>query len=92
MTQIESIWGPTERYSLSEMASAASMAKTTLPDSAIQTDIWQYPPSKVAELRAARGAELIFQAPGTTLAPVPPSPAIPPSVTDPDATLGDGTL
>lgn len=63
VTQIEPIWGPTERFSLSEKASAASQAKTTLPDSAIQTDIWQYAPADVPVLRAMRGADLLFQAP-----------------------------
>lgn len=63
VTQIEPIWGPVERYSLSERADAASKAKTTLPDAAIQTDIWQYAPADVPVLRAMRGADLLFQAP-----------------------------
>lgn len=72
VTQIEPIWGPAERYSLSERADAASKAKTTLPDTAIQTDIWQYAPADVPVLRAMRGADLLFQAP-VAAQPAPPA-------------------
>lgn len=61
--QIEPIWGPTERYSLSEKASAASQAATSLPREAIQTDIWQYAPSEVAALRQQAARDMIFLAP-----------------------------
>lgn len=71
LADIEPIWGPTERYSLSERADAASKAKTTLPDEAIQTDIWQYAPADIPNLRAMAGKDLIFQAPQAPSA-VPP--------------------
>jgi hypothetical protein len=70
LTKIEPIWGPVERYSLAEKASSAAAAKTTLPDAAIQRDIWQYPPAEIPELRTMRGADMIFQQPGQ-----PPQPA-----------------
>lgn len=63
---IEAIWGPTERYSLSEKASAAAQAATSLPREAIQTDIWQYAPSEVANLRQQAARDLIFQTPRVT--------------------------
>lgn len=75
VTQIEPIWGPVERFSLSEKASAASQARTTLPDAAIQTDIWQYAPAEVPTLRAMRGADLLFQSP--TVAPTAPTREVP---------------
>ena len=63
-TQLEAIWGPVERYSLAEKASAASQAKTTLPDQAIQRDIWQYPPAEIPYLRTMKAADMMFQQPG----------------------------
>lgn len=78
VTKVKPIWGPMERYSLVEKAQAAAAARTTLPDSAIQTDIWQYPPAEVPELRAMRAADLIFlrpgQAPDGATAPPAPDP------------------
>lgn len=63
VTQIDPIWGPVERYSLSEKADAASKAGTSLPTEAIQTDIWQYPPAEVANLRQMSARDLIFRTP-----------------------------
>lgn len=64
--QIEPIWGPVERYSLSEKASAASQAGTSLPVEAIQRDIWQYPPAEVTDLRQMSARDLIFRTPATS--------------------------
>jgi hypothetical protein len=61
VTKLKPIWGPVERFSLSERADAASKAVTTLPRAAIQTDIWQYPPAEVARLRQQAGADLLGQ-------------------------------
>jgi hypothetical protein len=61
VTKLKPIWGPVERFSLSERADAASKAITTLPRAAIQTDIWQYPPAEVARLRQQAGADLLGQ-------------------------------
>lgn len=63
VTQIEPIWGPVERYSLSEKADAAAKAGTSLPREAIQTDIWQYPPAEVENLRSMAARDLIYQTP-----------------------------
>lgn len=65
VVQIEPVWGPVERYSLSEKASAAAQAGTSLPREAIQTDIWQYAPSEVATLRQMSARDMIFQPPRT---------------------------
>lgn len=63
VVQIEPIWGPVERYSLSEKASAASQAGTSLPTEAIQRDIWQYPPAEVTDLRQMAARDLLFRTP-----------------------------
>jgi hypothetical protein len=63
VTRIEPLWGPVERFSLAEKASAAAQARTSLPTEAIQTDIWQYPPAELANLRLLRGRDLLFQEP-----------------------------
>jgi hypothetical protein len=71
ISQIKPIRGPIERFSLTERASAASQAVTTLPREAIQTDIWQYPPAEVARLRQQQGADLLTQpAPTNGVPPV----------------------
>lgn len=59
--QIQTIYGPVERYSITERASAASSLKGTLPWEAIMTDILQYEPADVTErLRAQRASDLLF--------------------------------
>jgi hypothetical protein len=62
-TKIEPLWGPVERYSLTEKASAAAQASGSLPVEAIQTDIWQYPPAEIQNLRTLRGRDLLFKTP-----------------------------
>lgn len=69
VTKIEPIWGPVERYSLQEKADAASKAGTSLPMETIQTDIWQYPPAELANLRALRARQMLFQVAGQPAAP-----------------------
>lgn len=66
VTQIETIWGPIERYSLAQKADAAQKAnpKVPLPSEAVQRDIWQYDPAEIPGLRQMAGRDLIFQAPG----------------------------
>lgn len=61
VSQIETLWQPAERYSLTEKASAASQLKGILPFEAIATDILQYPPDAVVRLSAQRSADLLFQ-------------------------------
>lgn len=66
VTQINTIWGPIERYGLQEKAQAASQAKGTLPEEKIWTDIWQYEPAEVPDLRIMQGRSMSvqFQVPG----------------------------
>jgi hypothetical protein len=64
VTQIETIWGPLERFSLTERAAAASTLKVSLPQEAGWTDVLQYAPAEVERLRTLRGRDLLFQAPG----------------------------
>lgn len=71
-TKIEPIWGPVERYTLDEKATASQKAKGTLPDEAIFTDIWQYAPAQIPDLRALQGRDLLFRQPSAAAAPVSP--------------------
>lgn len=61
VAQIEPIWGPIERYSLTERSSAAAQLNTILPTEAIFTDVLQYPPAEVPNLRTLRGRDLLLQ-------------------------------
>jgi hypothetical protein len=71
---IRTLWQPAERFSLSEKASAAAQAVTTLPNEAILTDVWQYSPSDLPRLKAARAEDLLF-APLEAAANAPTAPA-----------------
>lgn len=64
ITKLEPIWGPVERYSLQEKASAAASLRNGLPSEAIWTDVLQYPPAEIPNLRTLRARELLFQAAG----------------------------
>ncbi len=64
VTQIETIWGPLERYSLAQKSDAASKAGDSLPTEAIQRDIWQYDPAEIPNLRQMAGRDLLFRQPG----------------------------
>lgn len=71
--QIEPIWAPIERYSLSEKTSAAASSTNVLPLERIWTDILQYPPSEVPNLRALQGRDRLttrLGSPATSLTPV----------------------
>lgn len=59
---IEPLWGPVERFSLSEKATAAAQASTTLPREAIQRDIWQYAPAEIPNLRVLDGRDFLLEA------------------------------
>ena len=64
VSQIDTLWGPLEIYSLEQRSQAASQANTSLPREAIQRDIWQYDPAEIPELRKMDGRDLLFQQPG----------------------------
>lgn len=64
LAEIDPQWGPIVRYSLKDMAQAASQAATTLPTEVIQRDIWQYEPSEVLEIRKMRGRDILNQPAG----------------------------
>lgn len=70
-TQIQPIWGPTERHSLSESTQAAAAVTSILPREAIWTDVLQYPPTEVDNLRIMQGRDLLYQADGD--GPAPPA-------------------
>jgi len=77
VTQIEGIWGPIQRYSLEAQADFLSKVGDKLPLEAIWTDILQYAPAEVPNLRTLRGRDLLFAARQAALAapPAPPAPA-----------------
>lgn len=67
VTQIEPLWGPMERFSLSQKADAAQKLKDVLPVEAIQVDILQYSPADVVDrLRPLRAQDLLFSPLPTT--------------------------
>lgn len=68
ITKIETLWGPIERFSLQEASNAASLMWGKLPAEAIFTDILQYAPAEIANLRTLHGRDFLWQ---------PPAPAVP---------------
>lgn len=62
VTQIETLWGPIERYSLGQRADAANKVRGVVPTEAVWTDILQYPPAEVGNLRTLRGRDMLYQA------------------------------
>lgn len=63
VSQIEPLWGPLERFSLDQKASAASQLAGILPTEAIYTDVLQYPPAEVPNLRVMRGRDRLYAPP-----------------------------
>jgi hypothetical protein len=70
VAKIEPMWGPAERHSLNEMASAAAQAAASLPREAIQRDIWQYPPAEVQNLRVLTGRDFLTASPAPAPGPL----------------------
>lgn len=69
VTQIETLWAPVERFSLTEISDAVSKVWGKLPSEAVFTDVMQYPPAEVQDrLRPMRSRDLLFMTPtqGTT--------------------------
>jgi hypothetical protein len=61
VSQIEPIWNPLERFSLTQKAEATSKAQGVLPTEAILRDIWQYDPAEVQQLMIMLGKDLLRQ-------------------------------
>ena len=64
LAQLEPMWAPVVRYSLTEKGSAAAQAATSLPRDIIRRDIWQYDPAEVQEMRNLDGRDLLLGGPG----------------------------
>jgi hypothetical protein len=60
IAQIEPIWGPMERFSITDMAVADHNAGS-LPKAEKWTRIWQYAPAEVKRLRQLEGQDLLTQ-------------------------------
>lgn len=58
-SQIEAIWNPIERFSLSQKSDAAQKSKGILPQEAILRDIFQYPAAEIPNLRIMAGKDLM---------------------------------
>lgn len=63
VSQLEPMWGPIDLYSLTDRAQAASQLKGVLPNEAILTDVLQYAPADIPNLRVLRGRDLLFEGP-----------------------------
>lgn len=60
VAKIEALWAPLERFSLTERASAASQLDGILPREALYTDVLQYAPAEVSNLRVMSGRDLMY--------------------------------
>lgn len=59
LLDLEPLWQPAERFSLSERADAASKA-TDVPWRTKMTDIWQFPPDQVARMETERAGDALL--------------------------------
>lgn len=69
LPSLRTMWQPANRYSLAERADAGSKAMD-VPWETRMTDIWQFPPEKLEEMRAQRLADAALATPP----PVAPEP------------------
>lgn len=60
ISEIDPMWAPVVRYSLSEKASAAAQAAGSLPRDIVRRDIWQYEPAEVQQMRTLDGRDMII--------------------------------
>lgn len=74
-SQLEVLWAPPERHSLTEMADADSKSQSTLPWSERLVRIWGYEPAEVPRLRSEMAQDALQAALAAPLVPVPVSPA-----------------
>lgn len=58
--EIEVLWAPSERYSLAERSDGASKLKDILPWETLMTDVLQYAPDQVDQIRNLRARDLLF--------------------------------
>jgi hypothetical protein len=68
LLDLEPLWQPAERFSLSERADAASKA-TDVPWRTKMTDIWQFPPDQVARMETERAGDALLADLSTPVAP-----------------------
>lgn len=78
-SMLRTIWGPMERHSLQQRASAGAQAAASgLPWAERMTQIWGYPPAEVQRLRRERGQDaLLDPITGDPDEPAAPSPGPP---------------
>lgn len=76
LPSLRTMWQPANRYSLAERADAGSKAQD-IPWETRMTDIWQFPPEKLEEMKAQRLADKEFATPVPQ--PVPPVEPVPPA-------------
>lgn len=85
LASLRTLWQPANRYSLAERADAAAKAQD-IPWRTRMTDIWQFPPERVAEMEKEREADAEF-----TARTAPPT-QVPPEGLLPDGPTGQPTI
>lgn len=77
LPSLRTLWQPANRYTLAERADAANKA-SDVPWETRMTDIWQFPPEKLEEMKLQRAADAALNAPAPTPVPEPvPAPVLP---------------
>jgi hypothetical protein len=82
LPSLRTLWQPANRYSLAERADAANKA-SDVPWETRMTEIWQFPPEKIAELKAQRLADRALDKPPEP--PALPAAGVPEPTTAPPA-------
>jgi hypothetical protein len=80
--QVKVLWAPPDRMSLTEKAAAATQAQASgVPWETIMTDIWEFPPDKVALMRSQRADDQLYaaQVAAAAQAAAPAKPPAPPA-------------
>lgn len=78
LPSLRTMWQPANRYSLAERADAGSKAQD-IPWETRMTDIWQFPPEKLEEMKLQRIADAELATP-----PAPPEPVVPEPAPEPE--------
>ncbi|HEY9251601.1 MAG TPA: phage portal protein [Nocardioides sp.] len=74
LPSLRTLWQPANRYTLSERADAGNKA-SDVPWETRMTDIWQFPPEKLEEMKAQRLQDAALATPAPAPVPAPADPA-----------------
>lgn len=70
LSELQPIWAPVERFSLTEMASASAQAITALPWETLMERVWQLSPEELARAKTQRSADMVVAQQALALAAV----------------------